>query len=556
MVSQAGRTVAATPGMVVPAGATLSTGAGSRAIVVRGRDFVTLAPGSRLALPSHQDKRGFLQLVQEWGNAIFQVEKQAKPHFGVRTPYLAAVVKGTTFSITVGAEGASLQVVEGLVETSTIDGGARDLIRPGAVAIVRSEDPYRLSVQGAEAQAIDSPRRRDPRAAVPAAGAAPSSPSVATIVAQSVLTEPPGSAAESQAGDSAANAAGGQVIAATVVAQPVDLARATAGLISNGSELIAINAAVVANRQAANDVNASRPSGAEPAPDADNGSAPDLPAMAAAASESGPGEAPLAGGSSETQLAGNTAAGENQPVPGSSGGIPALAAANPSENAISALPPQALASGDNLPSGPDSNATGSTAAAAGVLASLDVGSSGSGNGGDSSAAAGALAAVEVGTGSAGSANDAGALAAAEVGAALGSNPGSNAGAAGSPAAIEVGAALGTGNGNPAADNALVSVDVGVSLGSGTTSPTPVDVGVGLGVGGSAALELSAGLSTGSTSGSSGGGNGNGGNSGSNTGTGNSVVGTVLGAVGGLVGSTAPGPAGSGLLSGLGRGGNR
>ncbi len=138
LVSQSGRVVPATRGMVVNPGATLSTGPGSRAIVVRGRDFVTIAPGSRINLPVTGEQRGFLQLVQEWGNAIFQIEKQPKPHFGVRTPYLAAVVKGTTFSITVGAEGASLQVVEGLVETSTVDGGASELIRPGTVALVRS----------------------------------------------------------------------------------------------------------------------------------------------------------------------------------------------------------------------------------------------------------------------------------------------------------------------------------------------------------------------------------------------------------------------------------
>ncbi|WP_298199918.1 FecR family protein, partial [Novosphingobium sp.] len=274
-VSQAGRTVPATRGMVVLPGATLSTGAGSRAIVVRGRDFVTVAPGSRINLPVDGEKRGFLTLVQEWGNAIFQVEKQAKPHFGVRTPYLAAVVKGTTFSITVGAEGASLQVVEGLVETSTLDGGASELIRPGTVALVRSDDPYRLSVQGQETRQIDSPQRAAPRpaapapSATPAPSAAPSSPSPAepagngSTDAGSNSSSGDGSSLSLNAGGAgagtsatAANASAGttvttdsQVISMAVVSQQVDLSRATAGLVSNGTDLVAVNTAVRSYRE-------------------------------------------------------------------------------------------------------------------------------------------------------------------------------------------------------------------------------------------------------------------------------------------------------------------
>ena len=52
-----------------------------------------------------------------------------------------------------------MQVVEGAVEVSTDDGGARDLIRPGSVAMVAAGDRYRLSVQGTDAHTIDSPVR-------------------------------------------------------------------------------------------------------------------------------------------------------------------------------------------------------------------------------------------------------------------------------------------------------------------------------------------------------------------------------------------------------------
>src|SRR3546814_14786860 len=82
-------------------------------------------------------------LISDWSSdvcssdlIVFSIKKKLTPHFGVQTPYLAAVVKGTTFSVTVDGTGASVQVVEGAVEVSTLDGGARDLILPGA----RSEE--------------------------------------------------------------------------------------------------------------------------------------------------------------------------------------------------------------------------------------------------------------------------------------------------------------------------------------------------------------------------------------------------------------------------------
>ncbi|HEX8414831.1 MAG TPA: FecR family protein, partial [Sphingomicrobium sp.] len=123
-------------GMVIPAGATLTTGPGGRAVMVRGPEFVTVSANSRLRVAEAAQQTGLVQILQDWGNAMFRIDKQKNPHFAVKTPYLAAVVKGTTFSITVSREGASMQVVEGAVEVSTGDGGARDLIRPGSVAMV------------------------------------------------------------------------------------------------------------------------------------------------------------------------------------------------------------------------------------------------------------------------------------------------------------------------------------------------------------------------------------------------------------------------------------
>lgn len=237
-IVQQGRAQPAARGSRIAPGATVSTASGARAVIVHGRDFVTVSPGSRVRVPAIAERRGLFQVIQEWGNAIFQIEKQGAPHFGVQTPYLAAVVKGTTFSITVTGEGTSLQVVEGAVETSTLDGGASEIIRPGMVASVGSSDLFRLTVQGQDTRQIDSPQRDMP----PAAEAAPAPAAVASgeagaTGAVSVGLQDVGS---SEVYDS-------QVISSPIVAKPVDLGQATGGLVGGNAvvQLASVDAAAV-----------------------------------------------------------------------------------------------------------------------------------------------------------------------------------------------------------------------------------------------------------------------------------------------------------------------
>ncbi|RYG89085.1 MAG: hypothetical protein EON59_02290, partial [Alphaproteobacteria bacterium] len=199
-------------GAVVAAGALVATGPGAKAVLVRGKDFVTVAANSRVRIPLAVQKRGMFEIIQEWGNAIFQIEKKPNPHFGVQTKYLAAVVKGTTFSITVSEEGASLQVLEGAVQTSTIDGGASELIRPGIIAIVSASDQLRLTVKGQDTRTIDSPQRSTPNGPAPSDQEAPGSQG--------------NEASDATAGSVSEGALGNQVITEPIVATMVDLSGA------------------------------------------------------------------------------------------------------------------------------------------------------------------------------------------------------------------------------------------------------------------------------------------------------------------------------------------
>ena len=190
-ITESGRSRAATRGALLASGSTITAGARARAVLVRGRQYVTVSPNTQLRVspPPQPQSRGVIQMITDWGSALFRVDRREAPHFGVQTPYLAAVVRGTTFTVTVGPSGASVQVTEGAGEVSTLDGGASDLVRPGMIASVGASDLYQLTINGDQERVI---RSRN----APAAGAvtvpAPAQPasSAPTTIAQGV-GEPP-----------------------------------------------------------------------------------------------------------------------------------------------------------------------------------------------------------------------------------------------------------------------------------------------------------------------------------------------------------------------------
>ena len=125
-------------------------------------------------------------MIEDFGNVVFMIKKKMTPHFEVKTPYLAAVVKGTTFSVGVTPSGASVQVLEGAVDVATVDRGAHELLRPGGVAQVGSNDLFRLAIES------DGVRRVIASPAAPAATTAPASaaPVSATLTQASATAAP------------------------------------------------------------------------------------------------------------------------------------------------------------------------------------------------------------------------------------------------------------------------------------------------------------------------------------------------------------------------------
>src|SRR3546814_20445262 len=100
-----GRSRAATKGALLSSGAVIATGPKALAVIVRGQEFVVVSPSSQLRVPAADSPNKIMQIIEDFGTALFNIEKKSTPHFGMQTPYLAAVVKGTTFTVTVGEIG-------------------------------------------------------------------------------------------------------------------------------------------------------------------------------------------------------------------------------------------------------------------------------------------------------------------------------------------------------------------------------------------------------------------------------------------------------------------
>lgn len=126
-------------GESLSAGSVLTTGLDGRAVLARGEQTIVVGPNSRMALPAVEDK-GMTRILQDLGTLMFKVDKQEKQHFRVETPVIAAVVKGTTFTVTAGAGSHAVHVAEGLVEVTSLKSGESTLVPAGETVQVSTAD--------------------------------------------------------------------------------------------------------------------------------------------------------------------------------------------------------------------------------------------------------------------------------------------------------------------------------------------------------------------------------------------------------------------------------
>jgi hypothetical protein len=129
-------------------GDTIRTGRNGRVLLTRGEETILISPNSVIGVPKEKKDGLATTIVQQAGSILLEVEKKNVKHFEVETPYLAAVVKGTHFSVTVGATSTSVHVDRGQVEVADFRTGQIAQVMPGQAATTFANGKPGLSLSG------------------------------------------------------------------------------------------------------------------------------------------------------------------------------------------------------------------------------------------------------------------------------------------------------------------------------------------------------------------------------------------------------------------------
>jgi hypothetical protein len=150
-------------GSQLDGGDRIMTGLNGRVMLARGEETILVSPNSAIALPNSPSADLKTTILQQAGSILLSVEKRNVRHFEVQTPYLAAVVKGTRFAVTVSPQGATVNVTEGKVEVADFRSGQIALVLPGQSALVSPNGKPGLSLSGSgKFEAIRQDRPRTP----------------------------------------------------------------------------------------------------------------------------------------------------------------------------------------------------------------------------------------------------------------------------------------------------------------------------------------------------------------------------------------------------------
>jgi hypothetical protein len=129
-------------------GDTIRTGRNGRVLLTRGEETILVSPNSVIGLPTEKKDGLSTTIEQQAGSILLEVEKRNVQHFEVETPYLAAVVKGTQFRVSVNANSTSVSVFRGQVEVADFKSGQIAQVMPGQVATASEHGKSGLSLSG------------------------------------------------------------------------------------------------------------------------------------------------------------------------------------------------------------------------------------------------------------------------------------------------------------------------------------------------------------------------------------------------------------------------
>jgi hypothetical protein len=145
-------------GDVVADGQLVRTGPESRLELTRGAEIIALGPQTQARIETEIAK-SYTIIHQDFGTVEVEAEVREIEHLEVRNKFLSAVVKGTVFVVTADAEGAEVEVTQGLVavkavtsrHTTSVPAGNRAFVRNGAdLGVAGSAPPAIFDAEGFE----------------------------------------------------------------------------------------------------------------------------------------------------------------------------------------------------------------------------------------------------------------------------------------------------------------------------------------------------------------------------------------------------------------------
>ncbi|MGH6933046.1 MAG: FecR domain-containing protein, partial [Dongiaceae bacterium] len=129
-----------TVGNMVPVGSDLRTGAASVIFLSRAGNRLVIQASTELRIAEPEPGGLLDHFIQSIGDVFYDVEPRESRSFGVNTPFLAAVVKGTRFQVSVAVGTSSVRVDEGRVLVESADHASSVMVEAGHVA---SAEPSR-----------------------------------------------------------------------------------------------------------------------------------------------------------------------------------------------------------------------------------------------------------------------------------------------------------------------------------------------------------------------------------------------------------------------------
>ena len=103
---------------VLKPGDNIRTGRNGRVLLVRGDETILISPNSVIGIPAVTNQSPSTTIFQRAGSVLISVEKGPNKNVEVKTPHLAAVVKGTQFRVSVDKNETHVDVLRGQVEVT------------------------------------------------------------------------------------------------------------------------------------------------------------------------------------------------------------------------------------------------------------------------------------------------------------------------------------------------------------------------------------------------------------------------------------------------------